>query len=98
MKEYPDTMGLKLDKNRLIGIYSDKTIAIFNRKTDLDSRIVHIIQNHAKGIHNIMTLPNETSEKGFAFLTGSTDKTLRKWMIMKNGHGRSCTPSNSALL
>lgn len=97
-KEYPDTMVLKLTREKMLGVFSDKTIVVFDRKSDLEAKVNHIIQNHAKGIHNIQMIPSESSDTGFAFLSGSTDKTLRKWLVEKNGHGSICSLMNSALL
>jgi WD40 repeat protein len=56
-------------------------MVIMQDECEMINRIDHIVQNHAKAIHNIEVLPNECNERGFAFVTGSSDKTIRKWYI-----------------
>jgi len=62
IKEFPDTIILKMDKQRLVGVYSDRTMVIFGRELEMETKIEHIVQNHAKAIHSIQMLPNESSK------------------------------------
>lgn len=90
MKEYPDTIIIKMDYNYVFAVYSDKTMVVMQDETKMTNRIDHIVQNHAKAIHNIEVIPHECNERGFSFVTGSSDKTIRKWYIdtqKENMHG-----------
>jgi len=80
-KEYPDTMITIFDDSYLIWIYSDKTMVFFKHSSNWDFKISYYIQNHAKAIHSIQMLPSEWSEKAFWFISGSSDKTIRKWHV-----------------
>jgi len=59
-KEYPDTIVTVMNQDTVVSVYSDKTMVVFQ-----NSKINHIVQNHAKAIYNIDTIPKECSEKGF---------------------------------
>ena len=98
IKEYPDTIVTKMNESILVSVYSDKTMVIFRRDTDLNCKIDHIIQNHAKAIYNIQMLPNECSDRSFSFMAGSADKTVRKWKVDINKSGLNSTQNRLGLL
>ena len=97
-KEYPDVIISIMDENNVVWIYSDKTLVFFEKEDQYQYNISYFIQNHAKGIHSIQMLPEEGRGKGFCFVSGSSDKTIRKWNIdIDNGRFES-TQTNIGML
>ena len=98
VKEYPDTMICRMDEEYMWWVYSDKTLVVFKRDTEFNFKIDHLIQNHAKAIYNMQILNNESSERGFSFFSGSSDKTIRKWKVDYNKEGITATQYRIGLL
>lgn len=88
--EYPDSRVVKAFGNRIAVLFNDKTMVWYEVGEDNDISINHINKNHFGGVYSIDCYPPASNAYQFAFLTGSVDRTLRRWVANINPDDLSC--------
>ncbi|CAI2376025.1 unnamed protein product [Moneuplotes crassus] len=88
--EYPDTRVVKAFNNKIAVLFSDKTMVWYEISENGEVSILHIIKSHFGGVYSIDCYPATASSYQFAFLTGSVDRTLRRWVANIDPIDLSC--------
>lgn len=79
--EYPDARFIKVSPKKISVLFNDKTM-VFYDILSLDNIVISTVKrSHAGPVYAIDSYPHTGDSFKFCFLTGSTDKTLRRWII-----------------
>lgn len=88
--EYPDTRVVKAYGDTVAVLFSDKTMLFYGIGKAAGTAASQIIKSHFGGIYDIDCYPSTGNSFQFCFVTGSTDKTLRRWVANVEPKDNSC--------
>ncbi|CAI2378057.1 unnamed protein product [Moneuplotes crassus] len=90
LKEFPDSRVVKAFKDKIAVLFNDKTMVWYQVCEDGEIKVFNIIKNHFEGVYSIDCYPSIHNDYQFAFLTGSVDRTLRRWIANIDQNDLSC--------
>lgn len=90
VKEYPDCRVIKSNGTFIWALFNDKTMLIYKVNKDGSTEVTDTIKSHFGAIYDIDWYPPTESAYQFGFLTGSTDRTLRRWIVNVDSKELTC--------
>ena len=88
--QYPDAKVIKATNKYLSVLFLNKTMMFYDISKLDEISIMQTIKSHVGAIYAIDTYPSTGDPYKFWFVTGSTDKTLRRWIVSSDKRTFSC--------
>ena len=88
--EYADSRVVKAFGNKIAVLFNDKTMVWYEVDENNNVSLISVIKNHFGGVYSIDCYPATSNPHIFAFLTGSVDRTLRRWIANIDPNDLSC--------